>query len=78
MECYAQTISVSLSLKLKPVNAKVDVHFFYRERYVDYTLRPWGGGGGSLKGSLVRDVPLRASKPDPFSRHSNRLSRYPV
>ena len=46
MECYAQTISVSLSLKLKPVNAKVDVHFFYRERYVDYTGGGGGGGGG--------------------------------
>ena len=46
MECYAQTISVSLSLKLKPVNAKVDIYFFYRERYVDCTLCPWGGGGG--------------------------------
>ena len=74
MECYAQTISVSLSLKLKPVNAKVDIYFFYRERYVDCTLCPWG----ALKGSLVRDVPLRASKPDPFSRDSNCLSRYPV
>ena len=57
MECYAQTISVSLSLKLKPVNAKVDIYFFYRERYVDCS-----GGEGALKGSLVRDVPLRASK----------------
>ena len=37
-----------------------------------------GGGGGGLKGGLVRDVPLRASKPDPFSRDSNCLSRYPV
>lgn len=73
MECYAQTISVSLSLKLKPVNAKVDIYFFYRERYVDCTLCPC-----SLKGSLVRDVLLRASKPDPFSRDSNCLSRYPV
>lgn len=69
MECYAQTISVSLSLKLQPVNAKVDM----------WTVHcPRGGGGGALKGSLVRDVPLRASKPGPFSRHSNRLSRYPV
>ena len=69
MECYAQTISVSLSLKLQPVNAKVDM----------WTVHcPRGGGGGALKGSLVRDVLLRASKPDPFSRDSNCLSRYPV
>ena len=28
MECYTQTISVSLSLKLKPVDAKVYIFFF--------------------------------------------------
>ena len=72
MECYAQTISVSLSLKLQPVNAKVDMWTVHCPR------GGGGGGGGALKGSLVRDVLLRASKPDPFSRDSNCLSRYPV
>ena len=52
MECYAQTISVSLSLKLKPVNAKGDSFCcFFSSRAICglYTVpvgRGGGGGGG--------------------------------
>ena len=45
MECYAQTISVSLSLKLQPVNAKVDM-------WTVHCPRGGGGGGGGTKGKF--------------------------
>ena len=52
MECYAQTISVSLSLKLKPVNAKVDIYIFYICGLICglYTVPVGGGGGGPKRG----------------------------
>ena len=52
MECYAQTISVSLSLKLKPVNAKVDIYIFLSRAICGLYTVPVGGGGGGPKGKF--------------------------